>query len=45
LKKIKTLSGPIMILIKINHGGKIGNRIEIPPIEIKERFMKNLEQI
>ena len=45
LKKIKTLSGPIMILIKINHGGKIGNRIEIPPIEIKERFMKNLERI
>jgi hypothetical protein len=34
-----------MILIKINHGGKIGNRIEIPPIEIKERFMKNLERI
>ena len=45
LKKIKTLSGPIMILIKISHGGKIGNRIEIPPIEIKERFMKNLEKI
>ena len=42
LKKIKTLSGPIMILIKINYGGKIGNRIEIPPIEIKERFMTNL---
>ena len=45
LKKIKTLSGPIMILIKISHGGKIGNRIEIPPTEIKERFMENLEQI
>ena len=45
MKKIKTISGPIMILIKINHGGKIGNRIEIPPIEIKERFMENLEQI
>ena len=34
-----------MILIKINHGGKIGNRIEIPPTEIKKRFMKNLEEI
>ena len=45
LKKIKTLSGPIMILIKISHGGKIGNRIEIQPTEIKERFMENLEKI
>jgi len=44
LKKIKAISGPIMILIKINHGGKIGNRIEIPPIEIKQRFMTNLEK-
>jgi len=45
LKKIEKISGPIMILIKINHGGKIGSRIEISPIEIKKRFMKNLEEI
>ena len=44
MKKIKTISGPIMILIKINHGGKIGDRIENHPTKIKEYFMKNLEE-
>ena len=44
MKKIKTILGPIMILIKINHGGKIGDRIENHPTKIKEYFMKNLEE-
>ncbi len=40
--KIKTHSGPIMILIKINKGKSIGNRISRSPIKIKEDFIKNL---
>ena len=45
MKKIKTISGPIMILIKINNGGKIGDRIENHPTKIKELFMKHLDEI
>ena len=40
-KKIKKISGPIMILIKIYTGGNVGRRISISPIEIKERFMQS----
>lgn len=43
VKKAIKLTGPTMILIKIKNGGKIGNRMEISPIELKKRFMKNLE--
>ena len=39
IKKIKNISGPIMILIKIEKNQKIGGRITIEPIEIKKRFM------
>ena len=39
IKKIKNMSGPIMILIKIEKNQKIGGRITIEPIEIKKRFM------
>ena len=39
IKKIKNMSGPIMILIKIGKNQKIGGRITIEPIEIKKRFM------
>ena len=28
-----------MIHIEINKGGKVGKRIELTPIEIKDRFM------
>ena len=41
-KSIK-LVGPIMILIKIKNDGEIGGRMKISPIELKKRFMKNLE--
>ena len=43
IKKVIKLSGPIMILIKIKNGGKISDRMEMSPIELKKRFMKNLE--
>ena len=43
INKAMKLSGPIMILVKIKKGGKIGGRMEITPIELKKRFMKILE--
>ena len=43
LSKIKKVNGPIMILIKIQKGGNIGNRITIEPKKIKERFMNALK--
>ena len=42
LKKIKNMPGPIMILIKINKSNEKGNRIKHTPIEIKNRFMNEL---
>ena len=39
IRKIKNISGPIMILIKIEKNQEIGGRITINPIEIKKRFM------
>jgi len=41
-KKIKKLRGPIMILVKLNIGGKIGKRIMHSPRKIKQRFMKSI---
>tara|TARA_Y100000590_G_scaffold24490_1_gene27813 strand:- start:4398 stop:4952 length:555 start_codon:yes stop_codon:yes gene_type:complete len=43
IRKAMKLTGPIMILIKIKNGGKIGDRMDISPIELKKRFMQNLE--
>ena len=43
VKKSIKLVGPIMILIKIKNDGEIGGRMKISPIELKKRFMKNLE--
>ena len=39
LKKIEKVNGPIMIHVAIQKGGSIGNRIELTPRQIKERFM------
>ena len=40
LHKIKKLKGPIMILVKIQQSkGKKSKRVNILPVEIKERFM------
>jgi len=44
LKKIKLEKGPILLRIKISNTTKIGNRINIKPIEIKNRFRKSLIQ-
>jgi thiamine pyrophosphate-dependent acetolactate synthase large subunit-like protein len=43
LKKIKTVKGPIMILIKISQKSKVGKRIEIKPEQIKKRFSESLK--
>lgn len=40
--KLKTLSGPIFILIKVNNSKKIGKRVEYTPLEIKKRFMNSI---
>jgi len=43
LKKIKTVRGPVMILIKISKKSKIGRRVNIEPPEIRERFANSLK--
>jgi thiamine pyrophosphate-dependent acetolactate synthase large subunit-like protein len=43
IRKIKTLKGPIMILVKIQKSkGQRSDRITISPIKIKERFMESV---
>ena len=42
LKKIKLINGPIFLKIKITAKQKIGMRINIMPIEIKNKFVKSL---
>ncbi len=40
LRKIKKLKGPIMIVVKIQQSNiERSRRVNIPPVEIKERFM------
>ena len=43
LKKIKTVKGPIMILIKVSKNSKVGKRIDIEPLMIRERFTNSLK--
>jgi len=43
LKKIKTVKGPIMILIKVSKKSKVGKRIDIEPLMIRERFTNSLK--
>ena len=42
LKNIKTLQGPIMILVKVQASQIISSRVKYPPTEIKNRFMESL---
>jgi sulfopyruvate decarboxylase TPP-binding subunit len=42
LNKVKTLDGPIMIIIKISKGGNPGKRITYSPITIRKRFSQKL---
>ena len=44
LKKIKTLVGPIMILVKIEKNNKVSGRVKIEPLDIKKRFMRSMLQ-
>ena len=40
-KKIKHITGPIIILVKINKSKKISKRVSLPPKKIKTRFMNS----
>ena len=44
LKKLKTLVGPIMILVKIEKNNKISGRVKVEPLDIKKRFMHSILQ-
>ena len=43
-QKIKLISGPIMVIVKIEKGRVISKRINIEPTEIKNRFMDSLKK-
>ena len=43
-QKIKSISGPIMIIVKIKKGGVISKRINIEPTKIKNRFIDSLKK-
>jgi len=45
LKKIKKIVGPILILIIIEKSIRVSRRIDLEPIEIKNRFMSSLKKI
>tara|TARA_Y100000996_G_scaffold261963_1_gene206140 strand:- start:2836 stop:3399 length:564 start_codon:yes stop_codon:yes gene_type:complete len=45
LKKIKYVDGPVMLVINIEKNNDIGKRVNIEPIEIRNRFMRYLKQI
>jgi len=42
LSKIKTLSGPILILVKIEKSNNVSERVKISPVTIKKRFMNSI---
>ena len=43
-QKIKTIPGPIMVIVKIEKGGVANKRINIEPTKIKNRFMNSLKK-
>ena len=43
-QKIKTIPGPIMVIVKIEKGGVTNKRINIEPTKIKNRFMNSLKK-
>ena len=43
-QKIKLIPGPIMIIVKIEKSRVVSKRINIEPIEIKDRFMDSLKK-
>ena len=44
LKKIQNISGPFLILIKIEKSTFKGKRVSWEPVEIRKRFMKSLKK-
>lgn len=42
LSQIKKIDGPILILVKIRNSSEISKRINLSALDIKHRFMKNL---
>ena len=42
LRKIKNLSGPILVLIKVDTDDNISKRINLKCMDIRDRFMKSL---
>jgi len=42
LNKIKSMSGPIMILIKVKQSDYVSKRVSIHPYKIRDRFQKSL---
>ena len=43
-QKIKSIPGPIMVIVKIEKGGIVSKRISIEPSKIKNRFMNSLKK-
>jgi hypothetical protein len=43
LKRIKPISGPIMIVVKIKKSNYVSRRVELKPKEIRNRFMNYLK--
>ena len=44
LQKIKLISGPTMVIVKIEKSGNNSKRINIEPTKIKNRFMNSLKK-
>ena len=42
LNKIQNISGPIMVIIKIEKSNKVSNRVNLNPINIRDRFMNHI---
>ena len=42
-KKINSITGPIMLLVKIDKSDIVSKRIDITPPQIKNRFIKSLQ--
>ena len=43
LELIKKISGPIMIIVKVEKSNEVSDRINIPTLQIKQRFMKSIK--
>ena len=43
LKRIKIMSGPIMIVVKVKKSNYVSCRVKLKPKEIRNRFMNNTE--